>query len=248
MVHGQIHIGTSGYMYKHWRGILYPNGLPSLQWINRYAEVFRTVELNATFYRLPEVSAVRGWHDRTPADFLIICKGSRYLTHIKRLKDAGAGLRLFYSRIRWLKEKLGPVLWQLPPTMSKADPGRLDAFLKAQPKDIRCAVEFRHPAWYTPEICDVLERHGAAFCEHDHIRLRPPRLTGGWRYIRFHGATAKHEGRYGRRALAPYARDLRRWADSGREAFVYFNNDARGAAIYDAVDLSSMLGKPLPFK
>lgn len=236
-----IHLGTSGYVYDHWRHIFYPGGLPASRWLQHYARLFSTVELNATFYRLPGAAAVDGWRQRTPAGFRFAAKGSRYLTHLKRLKDPGPGIDRYFRLIRRLGRKLSVVLWQLPPQMDKPDPGRLHAFLQKLPRrGLRHAVEFRSAAWYREEICAVLQENGAAFCEHDLVPLRPPRLTGGFRYLRFHGATGKYRGRYGTRALRPVARDLLAFAG---DAFVYFNNDTLGHALRDALDLSELLGE-----
>lgn len=236
-----IHLGTSGYVYKHWRNVFYPEGLAAKRWLQHYARVFSTVELNATFYRLPSESAVDGWREGTPAGFRFAAKGSRYLTHMKRLKDAGPGLDRYFELILRLRKKLSVVLWQLPPQMNKEDPDRLEQFLRKLPRKggLRHAVEFRSDAWYSDRICDVLDAHGAAFCEHDLVAARPPRLTGGFRYLRFHGATGKYRGRYGKVGLRPYARDL---LLRGGDAYVYFNNDIGGHAIVDALDLSRLLG------
>ncbi len=235
-----IHLGTSGYVYRHWRKVFYPEGLPAKRWLDHYSRLFSTVELNATFYRLPTPAAVDGWRAGTPPGFRFAAKGSRFLTHMKRLKEAGPGLDRYFDLILRLGPKLSVVLWQLPPQMNKADPVRLASFLKALPRQggLRHAFEFRSDAWYTGEICDLLDAHGAAFCEHDLLAASPPRLTGGFRYLRFHGATGKYRGRYGRRALRPLAQDL---AQGQGDADVYFNNDLFGHAIADAVELSSLL-------
>jgi uncharacterized protein YecE (DUF72 family) len=235
-----IHLGTSGYVYRHWRRIFYPKGLPPDRWLQHYARVFSTVELNATFYRLPTPKAVDGWRDGSQRGFRFAAKGSRYLTHMKRLKDPGPGIDRYFERIERLGQKLSVVLWQLPPQMAKADAGRLEQFLEKLPRraGLRYAVEFRSDAWYTGEICDLLDAHGAAFCEHDLVARDPPRLTGGFRYLRFHGATGKYRGRYGTQALRKVARDLKR---SQGDAWVYFNNDRFGHAIRDALELSSLL-------
>src|SRR6266849_3730688 len=185
---GKIRVGTSGDVHKHWRNLLY-EGVPPSRWLERYAQVFDTVELNATFYRLPSASMVDGWRDRTPRGFLFACKGSRYLTHMKRLKDPGPGLDRYFEVVLRLGAKLGPILWQLPPQMNRPD-------------------------------------------------LQPPAHTGGWRYVRFHGATGKYRGRYGRTALRKWARDLKAY---GRDAYVYFNSDTHGHAVRDALDLSELL-------
>jgi uncharacterized protein YecE (DUF72 family) len=238
-----IHLGTSGYVYRDWKDVFYPKGLPASRWLDHYSQVFSTVELNATFYRLPTPSAVDGWRDRSPKGFRFAAKGSRYLTHMKRLKDPGPGIDRYFELISRLGKKLSVVLWQLPPQMDRADPGRLAGFLEKLPRrGLRHAVEFRSAAWYTPEICEVLDAFGAAFCEHDLVARVPPRLTGGFRYLRFHGATGKYRGRYGKRALSPYARDL---LQKDRDAYVYFNNDHFAHAIRDALDLSELLGEPL---
>lgn len=238
--HSMIHLGTSGYVYRHWRRVFYPDGLPAGRWLDHYSRVFWTVELNATFYRLPTAKAVDGWREGTPAGFRFAAKGSRFLTHMKRLKDAGPGIDRYFELILRLKRKLSVVLWQLPPQMNRADPDRLARFLERLPRrgGLRHAVEFRSDAWYTAEICQVLDAYGAAFCEHDLVAARPPRLTGNFRYLRFHGATGKYRGRYGRRALRKLAGDLVRRPD---DAYVYFNNDIGGHAIADALDLSALL-------
>jgi uncharacterized protein YecE (DUF72 family) len=236
---GRIRVGTSGYVYAHWKHLLY-EGIPAAKWLERYAQVFDTVELNATFYRLPSASMVDGWRARSPRGFLFACKGSRYLTHMKRLTDPGPGLDRYFEVVLRLREKLGPILWQLPPQMSRPDAARLDAFLYRVPQQLRHAVEFRNAGWYTDEICEVLDRHGAAFCEHDLVDRSPPAHTGGFRYIRFHGATGKYRGRYGRPGLRKWARDLETYAG---DAYVYFNNDVHGHAVRDALDLLELLEK-----
>jgi uncharacterized protein YecE (DUF72 family) len=234
----RIHVGTSGFVYRHWRGVLYPEDLPAKRWLARYAAEFRTVELNNTFYRLPTAAAVDGWREGTPPGFVFAVKGSRYLTHVKRLGDTGRGVDRFFEVVSRLGPKLGPVLWQLPPRM-KPDLARLDAFLAALPRDVRQAVEFRNADWYAEDVCDVLDAHRAAFCEHDLVARAPPRTTGAWRYLRFHGATGKYQGRYGREGLVAAARDL--LAARRREAWVYFNNDTGGHAISDARDLLALV-------
>jgi uncharacterized protein YecE (DUF72 family) len=244
MSRARLRIGTSGYLYKHWRGVIYPPRVAQRDWLPLYARFFDTVEMNATFYRLPTPEAVARWREIVPEDFLFAVKGSRYLTHMKRLLDSGEGLRRFYFPVVRLAEKLGPSLWQLPPHM-KPDLERLDGFLSHLPPG-RHAVEFRDPAWYAEAVCDVLDAHGAAFCEHDNVRRPPPRLTGGWRYLRFHGTTGKYTGRYGADGLRPHADDLLAWARRGRDAYVYFNNDLGGHAVHDALTLLALVGEERP--
>lgn len=243
-----IRVGTSGFAYRHWRGVLYPEKLPQRLWLTWYSTVFPTVELNTTFYRLPRAEAVDRWRDETPPGFLFACKGSRYLTHLKRLSEVSRGLDRFLGLVRRLGQKLGPVLWQLPPQMSKADPARLQRFVDHLPSDLQQVFEFRSEAWYTEEICDILDSRGVAFCEHDLVDKDPPRPTGRFRYLRFHGRTRKYSGRYGRRALAPYARSLSAWRRRGLDAYVYFNNDTGGHAVRDALELSELLGDGSPLE
>ncbi len=236
-----IHLGTSGYAYQHWREILYPRGLPQKKWLGRYASLFSCVELNATFYRLPSERMIEGWRETPPPGFLYAAKGSRFITHLKRLKDAGPGLQRYFDLLSGLLPRLRVVLWQLPPQMNRLDLERLISFLELLPREVRHAFEFRSEAWYCEEVCDVLDAYGAAFCEHDLLAVRPPRATGGIRYVRFHGATGKYRGRYGRAALQPWARSLR--AFDG-DAWVFFNNDLNGHALRDALELSALLGEP----
>jgi uncharacterized protein YecE (DUF72 family) len=236
-----IRVGTSGWVYLHWRRRFYPQDLPAGRWLAYYAERFATVEINNTFYRLPPGEAVARWRAETPLGFLFACKGSRFISHMKRLTDVEEALVRYYERIDRLAGKRGPILWQLPPQFLP-DPGRLDAFLAAQPAGTRQVLEFRNVGWYTSEALRVLERHGAALCEHDLVDGPVPRPTGGFRSLRFHGRTAPYRGRYGRDRLRGVARDLRAFARQGGQAFVYFNNDSLGHALSDARDLEDALG------
>jgi uncharacterized protein YecE (DUF72 family) len=240
----RLRVGTSGWQYRHWRGGLYPEGLAQGRWLERYAAVFDTVEVNATFYRLPTADAVDGWRDLVPPGFTFAVKGSRYLTHMKRLLDAGPGVRRFFRPVARLGGKLGPVLWQLPPRM-KRDVARLERFLSRLPPG-RHAFEFRDPAWYAEETCAALDRHGVAFCEHDAVKVRPPRLTGGFRYVRFHGTTGRYAGRYGAGALRPFAASVLASVGRGVDVFVYFNNDVGGHAVLDALALLRLTGEERP--
>ena len=236
---GTVLVGTSGFVYAHWRGVLYPPDLPQRLWLARYAEEFRTLEVNATFYRLPRPEAVERWRLETPARFVFAAKGSRFITHMKRLLGEGPALARYFEPVGRLGEKLAVVLWQLPPRW-RANPERLQAFLASLPRTVRHAFEFRDESWYDEAVCELLDRHGAAFCEHDLLRRPPPRLTGGFRYVRFHGTAAPYHGRYGAEALGPWARDLARFSRRG-DAFVYFNNDAGGHAVHDARELLRLL-------
>ena len=244
MTQGRIHVGTSGYVYRHWRSRFYPADLPAASWLAYYARHFPTVELNATFYRLPTPHAAAGWRARVPSGFVFACKGSRYLTHMKRLRDVGTGLERFFTPLAALGPQLEVVLWQLPPQMDRPDPGRLDAFLEALPHRPRRVLEFRDASWHVRDVCRVLERHGAALCEHDLLPPSPVRPDVPFRYLRFHGTGGRYAGRYGSDGLRAWARTLEGEREDGRDAYVYFNNDGGAAAVQDARDLLQLLDKP----
>lgn len=235
-----IWIGTSGWVYPHWKNRFYPGDLPAKQWFGYYAARFPTVEINNSFYRLPAEQTFRNWRAQTPRDFCYAVKASRYITHLKRLKDPKEPVDLFWSRARLLGQTLGPVLFQLPPRF-RADPKRLQAFLKTLPKEIKPAFEFRDLSSETDEVFGLLDKANAAFVYADRPGTRVPELvTGGWAYIRFHQG-AQLNPRYPKRKLE-------RWADriaglDAKDAYVYFNNDALGAAIDDAEMLAGLLQK-----
>lgn len=247
---GRIHLGTSGYVYKHWKRLFYPDKLPANRWLEYFTQVFSTVELNNSFYMLPTPAAVDGWRDRTPPGFVFAAKGSRFLTHMKQLNDVDWGLHRYFDVMFRLGDKLHVVLWQLPPHMSKPNLEKLEMFCAFLPPNVRHAIEFRHEAWYREDVCALLDAYKVAFCEHDIVRgpdgngLPPPRVTGGFRYVRFHGATGKYRGRYGPPGLRRWAEDLRSYR-SRHDAYVYFNNDLFGHALLDAMDLAELLDEPL---
>jgi uncharacterized protein YecE (DUF72 family) len=238
MAAATIHVGTSGWQYRDWVGGLYPRGLPQEAWLERFAEVFETVEVNNSFYRLPEREIFERWRRLTPAGFVVAVKASRYITHVRRLRNAGDPLRLLWDRARGLGPRLGPVLFQLPPRFP-VEAGRLAGLLAELPGGMRAAFEFRDPSWHTDEVHRMLDGAGCALVWPDRpgVRATLP-LTGGWGYVRFHqGGT--HRPDYDRRKL-------RRWADRlaalrARETFVYFNNDTGGAAVRDAITLRELL-------
>jgi uncharacterized protein YecE (DUF72 family) len=233
-----ILIGTSGWQYDWWRGAFYPADVPKSRWLEHFATRFPTVELNNSFYRLPSERAFDGWRERTPDGFVMAVKASRYLTHIKRLRDPKEPVDLFWSRAKHLRSRLGPVLFQLPPRFA-VDLERLEAVLAVLPDGMRPAFEFRDRSWETDAVYARLDSAGAAFVLADRAGGPVPDVvTGGWTYVRFHQG-GEHAPGYGAAAL-------RRWADRlasmpARDAFVYFNNDQGGAAIRDAATLTEML-------
>jgi len=227
-------IGTSGYQYDHWRGILYDQDLPRREWFTRYTESFDTVEINGTFYHLPEAEVFDRWREQAPEGFLYALKFSRYGSHLKRLKDAEETIEEFTNRAGRLGPTLGPILVQLPPRW-RADPGRLSAFLDAAPRRYRWAVEFRDASWLRDDVFGVLRGRGAALCIHDLLDGHPREITADWVYLRFHGGRAG--GSYSHQFLTAQARRIRQWLDDGLDVFAYFNNDVHGHAVRDALAL-----------
>ena len=233
-------VGTSGWQYRHWRETFYPRGLAQGRWLEFYAARFATVESNAAFYRLPEAATFAAWAERTPPDFVMAVKASRYLTHIKRLAEPEEPVRLLVERARELGSKLGPILVQLPPSM-RADHGRLRVTLDAFPADWRVAVEFRHESWWTDETRRILTDHGAALCLADRFGpLGPMWRTADWTYVRFHAGRAKPLPCYGRQALASWVSRLTDQWSAEEDVYVYFNNDPRACALRDARVFSAL--------
>lgn len=229
-------VGTSGWQYRSWRGTFYPDGLPQRAWLHYYAERFNCVEVNNAFYRLPEKSTFESWREQTPEGYLVAVKVSRYLTHIKRLADPTEPVARLVERAAGLGDRLGPYLLQLPPTL-RATPEQLDACLAAFPTDARVAVEFRHESWWTEEVRDLLARYGAALCWADRLGhpITPLWATADWGYVRLHEGTAQPRPSYGRQALATWLDRIREaWRSRSADVFVFFNNDAGGAAIRNA--------------
>lgn len=228
-----VWIGTSGWQYRDWREPVYDR-LPQGRWLESYAARYATVESNNAFYRLPERATFAAWAARTPADFLMAVKMSRYLTHIRRLRDPDEPVQRFLDRASGLGSKLGPVLLQLPPTLA-ADHARLRAVLERFPPTVRVAVEFRHASWWDARTRSLLEQCGAALCLTDRRRPTSPLWrTADWTFVRFHEGRATPRPCYGERALSAWALRLRDAWGPDAEAFVYFNNDPRACAPHDA--------------
>ena len=234
-------IGTSGWQYADWRDVLYPPGLPQRRWLQHYSAVFPTVENNNAFYRLPTRDTFEHWRTATPPAFVMAVKASRYLTHMKRLNDPAEPVTRLLDAAAGLGPKLGPILLQLPPTL-RADPDRLADCLRRFPRDVRVAVEPRHPSWWTPEARRVLEHHGAALSWSD--RLGQPQTplwrTTDWLYLRLHEGPADPWPHYDDTTLQAWADELA----PADDAYVYFNNDPGGAAVRNALRFTDLTARP----
>jgi uncharacterized protein YecE (DUF72 family) len=233
-------VGTSGWQYADWRGELYPEKLPQRQWLSHYADHFRCVEVNNAFYRLPERDTFASWRDQTPSGFVVAVKVSRYLTHIKRLKDPEEPVARLVDRAEGLGDRLGPFLLQLPPNL-QADPERLDACLAAFPRSARVAVEPRHLSWWSDEVRAVLGERGAALCWADRAGpITPLWVTAGWGYVRFHEGRAQPPPSYGRQALKSWLERIRNAWPRSADVYAFFNNDTRAAAVHNADTLAQL--------
>jgi uncharacterized protein YecE (DUF72 family) len=238
-----VWIGTSGWQYDDWRGPVYPPALAQRRWLESYAARFATVESNNAFYRLPERKTFEDWAERTPDDFRMAVKVSRYLTHIKRLRAPAEPVDRFVGRVRGLGPKLGPALLQLPPQLRRDD-ARLARTLDRFPGEIRVAVEFRHPSWFCDEIRRLLEDRGAALCLADRRGvLGEVWRTTDWTFLRFHQGRGTPPPAYGRAALAAWARRLSELWSADEDCWVYFNNDTHAAAPRDAARFARQVAR-----
>ncbi len=239
----RVRVGCSGWNYDDWRGRLYPEGTPRSRWLEVYAARFDTVEVNATFYRLPSRDAVARWVSQTPDGFVFAVKASRYLTHVKRLAGVSDGIARFYERLEPLLDagRLGPVLWQLPETFHRDDQ-RLALWLAALPAG-KHTIEFRHPSWFVPDVLRALRVHRVALTIGDHPErpFQSYQDTATWRFVRFHyGARGRH-GNYSATEIETWGRRIAQWRRT-HEVFAYFNNDWRGFAPANALQLRRRLG------
>ena len=242
-VRGAVRVGCSGWVYKDWRGLVYPERLPQREWFAYYATLFDTVELNNTFYRLPPPETADLWGRQAPPGFVYAVKLGAFGSHRMKLRDATSWLPNHIDRAQRLGDALGPTLVQLPPRWHR-NVERLDEFLTAAPSSMRWAVEVREASWLHDDVFEVLRRHRAALCIHDLLPKHPWVLTTDWTYIRFHGPAAvehKYMGRYGGRRLSRPARRLHEWLDDEVDVYAYFNNDYHGDAVEDARWLRSHL-------
>jgi len=236
-----FYIGTSGWHYDHWRDIFYPEKLAKAAWLEFYARHFNTVELNNSFYRLPSENAFATWYHSSPPDFTFAVKVSRFITHIKRLKHTGEALDNFITRAKILSEKLGPLLYQLPPNLHRNDEV-LEAFLSSLPQGMRYVFEFRHHSWLEEEVFEILNKYNVGLCVFDMPFLSCPLVaTADFAYIRFHGSGELYASCYSDEELADWAKKLVNLAANLEAAYIYFNNDAEGFALRNAETLRSHL-------
>jgi uncharacterized protein YecE (DUF72 family) len=240
-VYCDIRIGTSGWYYDHWKEVFYPAGLAKSKWFEHYAQHFDTVEVNNTFYHLPKEKTLQRWYEIAPKGFLYAVKANRYITHIKKLKDASEPLERFFERVNLLKGKLGPILYQLPPSLHK-DLDLLGDFIKLLPKRKTAVFEFRHQSWYENDTYDLLRKLGVGFCIHDMPGNESPReVTSDVIYIRFHGTSGRYAGNYPESALEGWAEWLKEQTKEAHFIYAYFNNDIHGHAIKNAQQLKAKL-------
>lgn len=239
---GHIRIGTSGWNYKGWRGPFYDAEIAEKDWLGAYAARFSTVEVNNSFYNLPSRKSIASWVDRTPPGFIFACKASRYITHMKKLKDPAQSTQKFFAAMEGFGDRMGPVLFQLPPRWH-FNGARLAAFLEALPGGYRYCFEFRDRSWLCEEAYDLLRRHNAALCFYDFKTFSAPEIeTADFIYVRLHGPQeTPYAGSYDADVLADYARKCRDWAKGGKDVYCYFDNDQKARAPFDARDLIARL-------
>jgi uncharacterized protein YecE (DUF72 family) len=231
---GKLHIGTSGWSYKHWKGIFYPADLPRGQEFQYYTERYDTVEINNSFYRLPDLNTFREWRKCSPTSFLFAVKASRFFTHMKKLLLDKEMIRPFFKSVKGLGEKLGPILFQLPPRW-KFNPGRLQSFLKILPRKYRYTFEFRDHSWYREETYDILKQYNVSFCIYElEQHISPIIVTADFVYIRLHGPGEKYQGSYSDETLNSWKKKILTWQKQGLDVFIYFDNDIGGHAVNNA--------------
>jgi uncharacterized protein YecE (DUF72 family) len=238
------YVGCSGWHYEHWRGLYYPEDLPKSKWLSFYARQFNTVELNNSFYRLPSEKAFTTWRESTPESFVFAVKVSRFITHIKRLRDLGSAVEDFLSRSGLLREKLGPLLYQLPPSMKRNDE-LLQSFLSSLPRKAQHAIEFRHESWIDDAVFDILRRHNTGLCVFDMPGFSCPLVaTSDFAYVRFHGSEGLYSSCYSDADLSRWAERIARPSENVRASYIYFNNDAGAFAVKNAMTLKNLLRTP----
>lgn len=240
---GKIHIGTSGWSYKHWKGTFYPPGLKGSDEFSYYQKYFNTVEINNSFYRQLPPSTFETWRKATGKKFMFSVKANRFFTHAKKLLPDKEGLARFFTSIDRLEDKLGPVLFQLPPKW-KSNPDRLAQFISDLPVGYRFTFEFREPSWYNDEVYTILKKFNCAFCIYELNRhLSPMEVTADFIYIRLHGPGNKYQGSYSEDILASWASRIKSWQKKGKDVYVYFDNDDSGYAAFNGIVLKGLLDK-----
>lgn len=237
----KLFLGTSGWVYEHWRGVFYPEDLPQSEWFDYYAKRFDTVEINYSFYRLPSRKTFENWREGAPPGFVFTVKGNRYITHIKKLKDPVEAVKRFYENLYGLEDRCGAVLFQLPPRWN-VNVERLEEFLSIVPKKYRLVFEFRDESWLTEAVMEVLRRHGAALCSADSPHWPSPRqVTADFVFFRLHSGHTEQAPLYTKKELGILAAEIEGHLADGRDAFVYFNNDYGGFAIENALTIKAMI-------
>jgi uncharacterized protein YecE (DUF72 family) len=242
MKSGKIYIGTSGWKYKHWDSTFYPETLKKVDQLKYYHQIFNTVELNNSFYRQPEAETFKNWKLSVPDDFIFAVKGNRYFTHLKKLNVSKTDVMDFLDKTAHLEEKLGPILFQLPPSWN-INLERLSSFLALLPNAFRYTFEFRNHSWYTQEVYNLLEKHNCSFCIYELAgHLSPLPITADFVYVRLHGPGDKYQGSYSKEDLNKWANFIKDYSKAGKDVFIYFDNDQEGYAAFNAITLKELLG------
>lgn len=236
----QILVGTSGWSYDHWKEIFYPKEVKTKDWLNYYAQIFPTVEINSTFYHTPLPSTIEKWNAQVPTNFIFSIKANQYITHRKRLHDCEESLLFFYKNIQNLKKKVGPLLIQLPPSF-RLNKERLVEFIKIMDKKYLHTFEFRHASWFVDDIYELMSENNIALCITDlNGHLSPEEITSHFTYIRLQGPQKAYQGSYGPKKLKEWKNKIETWA-SKISVYCYFDNDEKGYAIQDAKALQNLL-------
>jgi len=237
---GKIHIGTSGWSYKHWIGNFYPADMKAKDHFEHFKKFYTTVELNNPFYHLPPKQTFINWKNNVPDDFVYAVKASRYITHMKKLKDPAESIANFMANVIGLEEKLAVILFQLPPGW-QLNLERLEEFFEKLPKGHRYTVEFRNHTWYHEQVYNLLRQYNIAFCIYElEGHMSPIEVTSNFVYVRLHGPGGKYQGSYSEEALQWWAGKCKEWSQQGKDVFVYFDNDQGGYAAFNGIRLREL--------
>lgn len=237
-----LYIGTSGWSYSDWQDTFYPQNIKTNEWLNHYSHEFSTVEINTTFYHTPRVKTLVNWYEQVPFEFTFSVKANRFITHLKRLKDCKESVDYFYDNVKHLKTKIGPILFQLPPSF-KNNKDLLSEFISNLKQENKHVFEFRHISWFTKEIYDLLNQNSIGLCITDlNGVLSPEEVTTDFTYIRLHGPQKAYKGSYGKSKLNTWKKKIEKWISSKISVYCYFDNDEKGYAIQDAKTLKSLIG------